>query len=95
MESCQMCTRRAGGSVNSCVCVRDGSTLLRTAGIIADRVFGYRGAVGREADPALQAVNATALGNSLLAVLGVPWLLCFIAYFRAQPLGGCPHEPAS
>ena len=48
-------------------------------------MFGYRGAVGREADPALQAVNATALGNSLLAVLGVPWLLCFIAYFRARP----------
>ena len=60
-------------------------------GIIADKVFGYRGAVGREADPALQAVNATALGNSLLAVLGVPWLLCFIAYFRAQP----PPDPAS
>lgn len=58
---------------------------VASAGIIADRVFGYRGAVGREADPALQLMNATALGNSLLAVLGVPWLLCFIAYFCAQP----------
>ena len=54
------------------------------AGIIADKVFGYRGAVGREANPALQAANASALGNSLLAVLGVPWLLCFFAYFRAR-----------
>lgn len=62
-------------------------------GIIADKVFGYRGAVGREADPTLQVMNATALGNSLLAVLGVPWLLCFIAYFRAQPHGDWPPPP--
>jgi hypothetical protein len=53
------------------------------AGIIADRVFGYHGAVGRESSAALQAANAGALGNSLMAVLGVPWLLCFFAYFRA------------
>ena len=59
--------------------------LMEHAGIIADKVFGYRGAVGREANPALQAANATALGNSLMAVLGIPWLLCFFAYFRASP----------
>ncbi|KAK9835393.1 hypothetical protein WJX81_006954 [Elliptochloris bilobata] len=58
-----------------------GATAAPLVGIIADRVFGYRGAVGHEADPALQAANANALGNSLMAVLGVPWFLCFCAYF--------------
>jgi len=53
------------------------------AGIIAHRGFGYHRAVGRESSAALQAANAGALGNSLMAVLGVPWLLCFFAYFRA------------
>ena len=40
--------------------------------------------------PALQAANASALGNSLMAVLGVPWLLCFFAYFRAPPAHAGP-----
>lgn len=63
------------------------------AGIIADKVFGYRGSVGREAGAGQEAANATALGNSLLAVLGIPWLLCFFAYFRA-PLA-CPILPCA
>jgi hypothetical protein len=53
-------------------------------GLIAEHFFGYdsartvaRGAAGKALDPA----NASALGNSLVFCLCVPWALCFLIYF--------------
>ncbi|KAF8072654.1 hypothetical protein HT031_000314 [Scenedesmus sp. PABB004] len=51
-------------------------------GLLAERVFGFTGALGEAAlrDPALRARNAAALGSSLLACMALPWALCLVAY---------------
>eukprot|EP00658_Telonema_sp_P-2_P056838 TRINITY_DN45289_c0_g1_i1.p1 TRINITY_DN45289_c0_g1~~TRINITY_DN45289_c0_g1_i1.p1 ORF type:complete len:399 (-),score=129.42 TRINITY_DN45289_c0_g1_i1:276-1472(-) len=60
-------------------------------GVLADQVFGFEGdsdspggghrsgTATTEKDPC-NLDNADALGNALMVTMGVPWLLCFLAY---------------
>jgi hypothetical protein len=53
-----------------------------TVGLLAERVWGFTGAVSRDslADEALRARNAGALGSSLLVCMVVPWTACLLFY---------------
>lgn len=56
-------------------------------GLLAEKVFGFRGTATRTGDRALDLAKANAMGNALLCFLIVPWTLCLIAYC-GEPL---PH----
>lgn len=51
-------------------------------GLLAERAFGFTGAVSRDAlsDAVLRAKNADALGSSLLACMVLPWAACLAFY---------------
>ncbi|GBF89652.1 MFS general substrate transporter [Raphidocelis subcapitata] len=53
-----------------------------TVGLLAERVWGFSGAVSRDslADEVLRARNAGALGSSLLVCMTVPWTACLVFY---------------
>ncbi|KAL3131696.1 hypothetical protein ABBQ38_007988 [Trebouxia sp. C0009 RCD-2024] len=49
-------------------------------GMLAQRMFGFTGKATRSSDPAVNAANARALGNALVAFLIIPWTLSLIIY---------------
>lgn len=56
-------------------------------GVLAERIFGFRGTASPTGDPAVDLVKADAIGNALLCFMIVPWTLCLLAYcgeFKAQ-----------
>ena len=53
---------------------------MRLTGMVAERVFGFVGVVGREG---ADLGNARALGNSLLFCWLLPFFCCFLFYFGA------------
>ncbi|KAK9838092.1 hypothetical protein WJX81_000768 [Elliptochloris bilobata] len=55
-----------------------GATGAPLVGLVAERVFGFAGAVGREG---ADLDNARALGNSLLFCWLLPFFCCFLFYF--------------
>lgn len=65
------CTPRQG-AIGAC-----GAPLV---GLTAERLFGFRGAVGVGSDPAARLLNADALAQALLVMLVGPWVLCLLAF---------------
>ena len=55
-------------------------------GVVAERMFGFSGAVGAQGGAA-DAVNAAALANSLLVMFVVPWTACLLAFTGARAAG--------
>jgi hypothetical protein len=51
-------------------------------GLLAERVFGFSGAVNTQSlsDLELRTRNANALGSSLLACMVLPWSACLVFY---------------
>lgn len=49
-------------------------------GLTAERCFGFSGTVGAGRDDAESARNARALGDALLVMLALPWLVCLLAF---------------
>jgi hypothetical protein len=51
-------------------------------GLLAERLYGFSGAVSRDAlsDAVLRSRNAGALGSSLLLCMAVPWTACLLFY---------------
>jgi hypothetical protein len=68
-----------------------GACAAPLVGLIAERAFGFSGAVaapdGGDGGAAGRR-NAAALGSSLLLCLVVPWALCLLCYTGAGMLGG-------
>ena len=54
--------------------------LYMAPGLVAERVFGFAGAIGGEG---ADLDNARALGNSLLFCWLLPFFCCFLFYFGA------------
>lgn len=81
------CWRRAPASLPSpllplCRCF-EGAIAACAAplvGLLAQEIFGFKGAATRTGDRALDLAKANAIGNALLCFMIIPWTLCLIAY---------------
>lgn len=49
-------------------------------GLLAEKIFGFKGTATRTGDPVLDLAKANAMGNALLCFMIVPWSLCLLAY---------------
>lgn len=61
-------------------------------GLLAEQIFGFKGAATRTGDPALDLEKANAIGNALLCFMIIPWTLCLVAY--CGEIGFCQQEPS-
>lgn len=49
-------------------------------GLLAEEIFGFKGAATRTGDRATDLAKANAIGNALLCFMIIPWSLCLVAY---------------
>ena len=56
-------------------------------GVLAQRMFGFKGSATPTGDRVSDLAKANAIGNALLCFMAIPWTLCLFAYCGRSPLG--------